>query len=52
MDGQLRRMKMQKRKSQERYDDFVVSNKENLGRLKKIQESSLAKDQKIIEVKL
>lgn len=50
MDGQLRKLKLQKKKSQERYDEFVVSNKENLDKIKKAQESNLAKDQKIIEV--
>lgn len=52
MDSQLRRLKMQKRKSEERYDDFIVVNKENLDKVRKVQENSLAKDQKIIEVNL
>lgn len=50
MDDQLRRLKMQKRKSEERFEVFVNSNKENLDRVRKVQESNLAKDQKIIEV--
>lgn len=40
-----------KRKSEQQFEEFATSNKENIERLKKQQESSLAKDQKIIEVR-
>ena len=50
MDDQLRRVKMQKRKSDDHFEEIMVSNKENLDKIKKVQENSLAKDQKIIEV--
>lgn len=50
MEEQVWRSTLQKKKSEEKVDDIIVKNKENLEQVALKQEAILKKDQKILEV--
>ena len=51
MEEQVWRSTLQKKKSEEKVDDIIVKNKENLEQVALKQEAILKKDQKILEVR-
>ncbi len=51
MEEQVWRSTLQKKKSEEKVDDIIVRNKENLEQVALKQEAILKKDQKILEVR-